>query len=286
MADTTITIDGDTTKLIASAKKAEAALRGMGGAVENTGRKIQQTGDATAKSFEKSVISMGKVVVGARFIAAAFREANAEVLSLFNKMQAMGTERGGNNLRAGRAAAAGGLDQRLVGAFMQQPGAASQDEKTSLIESLSKADLGLSNQRFIELTSGLNSGAYSPEQIMEAAKNGGSLNVGQRLQEIGPDARREINTRRRVNEVNARSSDLTGDNLRVGDALVEQGDIASPGRAAIRSLVGRADLFGLGPMMQKGQSALDARALERTAAAAEKLANSRRLNVPGNVKDE
>lgn len=283
MADATITIDGDTTKLVTNAKKAETALRNMGGAVEDTGRKIKKTGDDTAQAFEKSVISMGKVVAGARFIATAFREANTEVLGLINKMQSIGAERGGSALRASRAAEAGGLDQRLVGAFMQQPGAASMDEKTALIEALAKADLGLTPQRFIELTTGLSSGAYSPEQVMEAAKTGEALDVGGRLQQLSPAARREIRTRQRINEIQARGA-FTGDEGRVADVLVEQGDLASPGRAAVRSLAGRADIFGIGPLMQKGQSILDAQALNginRAAAAAEKTANKNRLNISG-----
>ncbi len=257
MADVTITIDGNTTQLVTSAKKAQDALKRMGDSAGDAGKKMGGAGREAAGAFEKTAASMGRTLIGAHAIVRALTAARDKAVELQAAMVSSKAEQGGLALRGARAAAAGGFDQKVVSSFIEQISPASQAERAGFIESLSTAELGLSNQRFSEGLQAVASGAFTPQQALEALKNGGDLNVQNQLQKIGPAGLKELETLRGIDEQNARTrgSGFNDQGFRVGAAAQQASDLANPGLASVRAAVGTLDFSGAGGIMANNKSA-------------------------------
>ncbi len=289
MPDVTFTVDGDTTAMVVNAKKGENAYKKIGDAAEQSGKKIaaagvqmEHSGRVASNAFEKTAASMGRAMIGAAAIARAFSAAKDKAVELQSTMVALGTEKGGFALRGGRAAAAGGFNQGVVSSFIEQISPASQEERAGFIESLASADLGLSSQRFNEGLQAVSSGAFTSQQALEALKNGGDLNVQNRLSQMSPAALRELDTRRNLDAINARSrGSFGGDALRLGSALQQAGDLDSPGRASVRAAVSSLDFTGAGGVGVTANSGTNAAEvyMKETADATKQLASeSKKLN--------
>lgn len=249
MADVTITIDGNTTQLVTSFKKAQDALKTMGDGAQQAGDKIKKTGEHTVNHFERSFEHMGRLVIGAHAIAHALEAARDKAAELQKALITQGTEQGGVALRASRAAAKGGFNQGAVSAFIDQISPASQEERASFVEQLAGANLNLSKQDFGMALQAVSSGAYSPEGAIEALKKGERLNVGEELGKLSPAALRELDTRRRVDAAQARTRGLEFDSSahRVGAAQLEAADLDDQEKNVFgRTIFSQFDLTGLG----------------------------------------
>lgn len=282
MADVTITIDGNTTQLVTSAKKAASALKTMGDGAQQAGDKIQRTGKETVGHFERSLEHMGRLVIGAHAIARALESARDKAGELTKSLIQGGGEAGGLALRGSRAAAKGGFNQGAVGAFIDQISPASQEERASFVEHLAGADLGLSNQDFATALQAVSSGAYTPDSAMEALKKGEKIDIQGELNKLSPAARKELDIRRRVDAEKASSRGLAGNagGPRVAAAALEASDLANPGLASLRAAASNFDLTGLGGMTV--DSMMTGRAIQSIADTNKKMAaGAKRLNASG-----
>ncbi len=271
MADVTITIDGNTTQLVTSAKKAQDALKQMGDGAARAGH-------ASAGAFEKSAEHMGKMLIGAHAIVRALEAGRDKAIELQEALVSAKAQQGSVALRGGRAAAASGFNQKAVSGFLEQISPASQEERVGLVESLASANLQLSPQRLGQLLQASASGAFSSAEVLEAAKNGDNLNVQARMQALGPAALKELETRRGIDEANARTrgSDFNDQGARIGAEAQRASDLAHPLLAASRAALGTGDFaFGAGGALAKRsaeQAALD-RIAENTAKLPDKKLN-------------
>lgn len=297
MSDATLVIDGDTTRLVGSAKKGETALKKMGdGAsaagrqmeaagkkMEHAGKQMEQAGRKSDEAFGKSLINAARVVTAMRQVVGAVRAMGDSLSGSLSRAGQISEGKGAAMLRAGQVGAEMGMDPKLVSSLMRQTNAASDEDKAALLEGIAK-DGGATPQRTIELFSALGSGAFSLNQVMEAQKSGESLNVAEQLAKLPQAALREINTRRQVNAVKAQEGAFDGGTVRVGAAVTEAEDRRDPGRAALRAIIPSIaapfqEVKGLDQATRMRDSELSV--LKGIRNATEKAANAKRLNTTG-----
>lgn len=247
MSDVTLTVGSDTADYVRGTAKMQDGIKKVGAEMDKLGQKTKSVGQDMAsagkqadESFGKAVINAGRLVVAARAAMQALRAAGTSLTNSLGDAASRSASKGDTTLKFSRLARDSGMDQKFATSWRDSLGAATDEEKLSLMESISKANAsgaGLSSRRINELFSALQSGAFSVDQVKAGVESGQSFDVQAGRDGLSDSARREIDLRRGINAINAQPGALSGSTARISDAIRQSDDRSDPAKKALRDII-------------------------------------------------
>lgn len=237
MADVTITIDGNTTQLVTSAKKAQEALKSMGQGAKDTGTAMSKAGS----EFEKAIGKLARGAVIAKAIASSLKAAADEYAKIKDEQKALAKGELGSRVdiareqqRLGLKGGPGGVAARIL----TQSGATSEAERVGFLSGLSEDDDAEDNSRALSLFS---TGAHTKAEITKALKEGTlddlERGLGARKAALGPGFKRLTEEADQARSIANENFDVSSEvDIKKSQAarMQELERLRSPGLAAVQ----------------------------------------------------